>query len=206
MSKIKYIFVFILPLLITACQITKSQNNTSIEQQWQIRQQNLKQINTFQVKGSIAYISDKSRNYGRFLIAQQSTDNYQVKLTSPIGSNILTLNAEPNYAQLVDKDGRNYQDTNVENLMKKISNVNIPLNSLHNWLKGFSDNINTDKLDSSGRLLSTVFIQNNNIWTLKIPSYSTYTYQNKKIDLPATIELTHDDEVVRLKISDWILR
>ncbi|MWP61839.1 lipoprotein insertase outer membrane protein LolB [Gilliamella sp. Pas-s25] len=206
MSKIKYAFIIMLPLLITACQTTKSQNNTSVAQQWQVHQQNLKQINAFQVKGSIAYISDKSRSYGRFLITQQSTDNYQVKLTSPVGTNILTLNAEPNYAQLIDKHGGSYQDVNVENLMKKISNVNIPLNSLHNWLKGFSDNINTDKLDNSGRLISTIFVQNNNKWTLKIPSYAAYTYKNQKIDLPATIELTHDDELVRLKISDWILK
>ncbi|OCG17968.1 MULTISPECIES: lipoprotein insertase outer membrane protein LolB [unclassified Gilliamella] len=206
MSKIKYAFIVMLSLFITACQATKSQSTASIEQQWQVHQQNLKQINAFQVKGSIAYISDKSRSYGRFLITQQSTDNYQVKLTTPVGTNILTLKAEPNSAQLIDRHGGSYQDANVENLMKKISNVNIPLNSLHNWLKGFSDNIYTDKLDNFGRLVSTVFMQNNNKWTLKIPSYATYTYKNQKIDLPATIELMHDDKVVRLKISDWILR
>ncbi|MWN89846.1 outer membrane lipoprotein LolB [Gilliamella sp. Pra-s65] len=206
MSNIKYTFVIILSLFIVACQATKSQNSTSVEQQWQAHQQNLQQINAFQVNGSIAHMSDKSRNYGRFLIIQQSTDNYEVKLTTPVGTNILTLKAEPNYAQLIDKNGGSYQDVNVENLMRKISNVNIPLNSLHNWLKGFSDNINADKLDNSGRLISTTFMQGNNKWTLKIPSYKTYTYKNKKIDLPAIIELTHDDEIVRLKISDWVLR
>ena len=40
--------------------------------------------------------------------------------------------------------------------MKKVSNVNIPFNSLHNWLKGYSNSIN-DKLDNSGRLVSTEF-------------------------------------------------
>ncbi|OCG26131.1 outer membrane lipoprotein LolB [Gilliamella sp. HK2] len=206
MSKIKYAFIIMLLLLISACQATKSQNTASLEQQWQAHQQNLKQINAFQVKGSIAHISDKSRNYGRFLITQQSTDNYEVKLTTPVGTNILTLSVEPDNAQLVDQNGGSYQDVNIENLMKKISNVNIPLNSLHNWLKGFSDNVNTDKIDNAGRLTSTVFMQNNNKWALKIPSYATYTYKNKKIDLPAAIELTHDDEVIRLKISNWILR
>ncbi|MWN05316.1 lipoprotein insertase outer membrane protein LolB [Gilliamella sp. Pas-s95] len=206
MSKIKYAFIIVLSLFIAACQSTKSQNSTSVKQQWQAHQQNLQQINAFQVNGSIAYMSTKSRNYGRFLITQQSTDNYEVKLTTPVGTNILTLKAEPNYAQLIDKNGESYQDVNVENLMKKISNVNIPLNSLHNWLKGFSDNINADKLDNSGRLISTIFMQGNNKWTLKISSYTNYTYKNKEIYLPAIIELTHDDVVVRLKISNWVLR
>ncbi|NUF27139.1 outer membrane lipoprotein LolB [Gilliamella bombicola] len=206
MSKIKYAFIIVLSLFIAACQSTKSQNSTSVEQQWQAHQQNLQQINAFQVNGSIAYMSNKSRNYGRFLITQQSTDNYEVKLTTPVGTNILSLKAEPNYAQLIDKNGESYQDVNVENLMKKISNVNIPLNSLHNWLKGFSDNNNADKLDNSGRLISTVFMQGNNKWALKISSYTNYTYKNKEIYLPTIIELTHDDVVVRLKISNWVLR
>ncbi len=206
MSKIKYLFVFILPFILSACQTTKYQTNVSVEQQWQNHKQVLAQINSFQVNGIIAHIGTKTKSYGRFLITQQSENYYDVKLTTPVGTNILTLKAEPNYAELIDNNGARYQDINVELLMKKISNVNIPLNSLHNWLKGFSDDSQADKIDSSGRLSSTSFMQNNNKWSLKISSYSTYNYKNKKIDLPAIIELSHDDELIRLKISNWILR
>lgn len=205
MSKIKYAFILVLPFIITACQITKPKDIASIEQQWKTHQQTLEQINTFRVNGSIAQISEKTRNYGRFLITQQSVNHFEVKLTTPIGTNILTLKSEPDFAELINKNGNRYSDTNIENLMKKVSNVNIPFNSLHNWLKGYSNSIN-DKLDNSGRLVSTEFMQNNNKWNLKIPSYSTYTYKNQKIDLPAIIELNHDGENIRLKISNWILQ
>lgn len=206
MSKIKYVFIFILPFILSACQTTKYQTNVSVEQQWQNHKQVLAQINSFQVNGSIAHIGTKTKSYGRFLITQQSENYYDVKLTTPVGTNILTLKAEPNYAELIDNNDVRYHDVNVELLMKKISNINIPLNSLHNWLKGFSDDSQADKIDSSGRLSSTSFMQNNNKWSLKISSYATYTYKNKKIDLPAIIELSHDDELIRLKISNWILR
>lgn len=206
MSKIKYVFIFILPFILSACQTTKYQTNVSVEQQWQNHKQVLAQINSFQVNGSIAHIVTKTKSYGRFIITQQSENYYDVKLTTPIGTNILTLKAEPNYAELIDNNNVRYHDVNVELLMKKISNINIPLNSLHNWLKGFSDDSQADKIDSSGRLSSTSFMQNNNKWSLKISSYATYTYKNKKIDLPAIIELSHDDELIRLKISNWILR
>lgn len=205
MTKIKFVLLFILPLMITACQTTKYQSNASIEQQWQSHKQILEQINSFKVNGSIAHTGTKTKNYGRFLIIQQSQDHYEVKLTTPVGTNILTLKSEPNYAELVDKNGGHYNDVNIERLMKKVSNINIPLNSLHNWLKGFSDDNQTDKLDNSGRLASTSFMQNNNKWTLKILSYATYTFKNKKVDLPAIIELSHDDELIRLKISNWTL-
>ncbi|WP_294912560.1 lipoprotein insertase outer membrane protein LolB [uncultured Gilliamella sp.] len=206
MYKIKYVFIFILPFILSACQTTKYQTNVSVEQQWQNHKQVLAQINSFQVNGSIAHIETKTKSYGRFHITQQSENYYDVKLTTPVGTNILTLKSEPNYAELIDNNGVRYHDVNVELLMKKISNVNIPLNSLHNWLKGFSDDSQADKIDSSGRLSSTSFMQNNNKWSLKISSYATYTYKNKKIDLPAIIELSHDDELIRLKISNWILR
>jgi outer membrane lipoprotein LolB len=195
-----------LPLMVTACQTTKYQTNASIEQQWQNHKQILEQMNSFQVNGSIAHIGTKTKSYGRFFINQQSKDHYEIKLSTPIGTNILTVRSESNYAELINKNGESYSDTNVENLMKKVSNIDIPLNSLHNWLKGLSDNSQTDKLDSSGRLASTSFMQNNNKWNLKISSYSTYSYKNKDIDLPSNIQLSHNDEIIRLKISNWTLK
>jgi outer membrane lipoprotein LolB len=206
MTKIKFALFFILPLMVTACQTTKYQTNASIEQQWQNHKQILEQMNSFQVNGSIAHIGTKTKSYGRFFINQQSKDHYEIKLSTPIGTNILTVRSESNYAELVNKNGESYSDTNVENLMKKVSNIDIPLNSLHNWLKGLSDNSQTDKLDSSGRLASTSFMQNNNKWNLKISSYSTYSYKNKDIDLPSNIQLSHNDEIIRLKISNWTLK
>lgn len=205
MFKLKYTLI-ILPLLLSACHINKNIDNATAEEQWQIHQQDLKQVVAFQVNGSIAHFSDKSRNYARFFIVQQSEDIYEIKITTPLGGNIVTLKANSEYAELIDRDGRHYTDRDVESLMKKISNINIPLNSLHNWLKGFSDDTSNIKLDNSGRLASTEFMQNANKWNLTIPNYMTRKFKSRQIDLPATIELKHNDEKIRLKIDNWILR
>lgn len=205
MFKLKYTLI-ILPLLLSACHINKNIDNATPEEQWQIHQQDLKQVVAFQVNGSIAHFSDKSRNYARFLILQQSEEMYEIKITTPLGGNIVSLKANSDYAELIDRDGRHYTDRDVESLMRKISNINIPLNSLHNWLKGFSDDTSNIKLDNSGRLASTEFMQNANKWNLTIPNYMTRKFKSRQIDLPATIELKHDDEKIRLKIDNWILR
>ena len=206
MTKIKFALFLILPLMIAACQSTKHQTNTSIEQQWQNHRQILEQINSFRVIGTIAHTGTATKSYGRFLIDQQSPDYYEVKLTTPVGTNVLTLKSKPDYAEMIDKSGGYYTDVNVEQLMKKVSNINIPLNSLHNWLKGFSNDSQIDKLDSLGRLVTTSFMQNDNKWQLKIPSYATYTFKNQNIDLPAIIELSQGDELIRLKIIKWTLK
>lgn len=205
MFKLKYTLI-ILPLLLSACHINKNIDNATAEEQWQIHQQDLKQVVAFQVNGSIAHFSDKSRNYARFLILQQSEEMYEIKITTPLGGNIVSLKANSDYAELIDRDGRHYTDRDVESLMRKISNINIPLNSLHNWLKGFSDDTSNIKLDNSGRLASTEFMQNANKWNLAIPNYMTRKFKSRQIDLPATIELKHNDEKIRLKIDNWILR
>ena len=205
MFKLKYTLI-ILPLLLSACHINKNIDNATAEEQWQIHQQDLKQVVAFQVNGSIAHFSDKSRNYARFLILQQSEEMYEIKITTPLGGNIVSLKANSDYAELIDRDGRLYTDRDVESLMRKISNINIPLNSLHNWLKGFSDDTSNIKLDNSGRLASTEFMQNANKWNLTIPNYMTRKFKSRQIDLPATIELKHGDEKIRLKIDNWILR
>ncbi|WP_430875408.1 lipoprotein insertase outer membrane protein LolB [Gilliamella sp. G0441] len=205
MFKLKYTLI-ILPLLLSACHINKNIDNATAEEQWQIHQQDLKQVVAFQVNGSIAHFSDKSRNYARFLILQQSEEMYEIKITTPLGGNIVSLKVNSDYAELIDRDGRHYTDRDVESLMRKISNINIPLNSLHNWLKGFSDDTSNIKLDNSGRLASTEFMQNANKWNLTIPNYMTRKFKSRQIDLPATIELKHGDEKIRLKIDNWILR
>lgn len=206
MFNLKSFFFLILSLLLISCQNTQPFDQQRATAQWQNRKQILNKINAFQVNGSIAYFSDKTRNYGRFLITQNAPNDYKIKLTSPIGTNVLTINVTPLRAELINQGGEHYTSQNIESLMNKMSTMNIPFNSLHNWLKGVSNQTHYDKLDNAGRLLSTQFIQNNIQWQLNINNYMTRQYQQKDIDLPATIELKNEHERFRLTINYWILR
>lgn len=211
LCKIKHRYLLLFMLFLSGCQTSSPQEQASIQQQWQQHQQELTKISAFQANGSLAYISDTTKSYGRFLIIQSAPNNYEIKITTPVGSSLVTLITQPGYSELIDKNGKRYADQDVENLMFRLTNINIPLKSLHNWLKGLSDNPTADKLDKSGRLASTEFLQDkglqqNNRWNLKITHYMTRNYKNSPIDLPATLELTHKDERVRVKIDNWILR
>ncbi|MDF7669932.1 lipoprotein insertase outer membrane protein LolB [Orbaceae bacterium ESL0721] len=202
---LKYIYLFILILFLYGCKSVLPE--AQITEKWQQHQQELKGIKTFQVNGSIALINDRSKSYSRFLLSQFAPDSYKIRLTTPVGTTIATLTAQPNYAELIDRDGRRYSDQNVENLIFRLTKSNIPLKSLHNWLIGLSDNPNSDKLDSLGRLVSTEFIEDNNRWDLKIVSYKSRSYDNgqRELDLPSIIELTNKDQHVRLKIDKWLI-
>lgn len=201
-SGLKKLSLFTASLYLVACTST----NTPIKsdnpaESWAAHQVELKQINTFQVNGSLAYFSDKTKHYARFYLNQKSTNDYELKLTTPLGSSFMTLVAKPTYAQLIDQHGQKYNGQNVEQLLSQLTGMNIPLKSLHDWLIGLSDNPDSDKIDQYGRLKQTELQHNNINWQIVISSYTT----KGKTDLPTQIELTHQDERIKLKMNNWTL-
>lgn len=203
----KLIFIILLAFLSVAC-VTRSIPNVSKQEQeslWANRQLDLAQITAFQASGSLTYFSEETRHYGRFFIQQQRPNEYQLKLTTPIGTSIFSLIVTPYLAELTDNDGNQYIDENVERLMLRLTGIDMPLNMLHNWLIGLSNDKLNDLIDEEGRLIKTNLQQNGQIWDVSISKYSTAQSSNRKIDLPAIIELTKPQSKVQLKINNWKL-
>lgn len=201
----RFIGLLLITMMIIACSNTTSQlTGESKQQAWQRHQQELSTLTHFQATGSLAYIADKTKYYGRFFIAQQANDNYQLRLTTPVGTTMFSLMVTPQLAELTDNKGNKFQDTNVEYLMAQLTGMNIPLTSLHSWFKGYSNNINQDKIDAQGRLVNTTLTQDNQNWRLMINRYNVYHVANKQVDLPTSIELTNNDNTLRLTINNWM--
>ncbi|WP_392562445.1 lipoprotein insertase outer membrane protein LolB [Orbus sturtevantii] len=179
------------------------------EQSQQTARQNhqhaLSTLVAYQATGSMSYITSSSKYYGRFFINQFSDNQYQLKLTTPVGSPIFSLTVTPYLAELTDRDGKKYTDENVERLMAKLTGMDIPFKSLHNWFKGLSNNLNQDKWDAQGRLATTTLSQDNQNWLLTISKYTTYRLANKNIDLPARIEMVNKNNRLKMTINNWKL-
>lgn len=202
----RFISLLMIALMMVACTNTTSQlSNENKQQALQRHQRELSTLTHFQATGSLAYIAEKTKYYGRFLITQHANDNYQLRLTTPVGTTMFSLVVTPKFAELTDNKGDKYKDTNVEYLMMKLTGMNIPLTSLHNWFKGYSNNINQDKIDSQGRLVNTTLTQDKQNWRLIINRYNAYHFANKQVDLPTSIELNNNNDTLRLTINNWIL-
>lgn len=203
-KKIIYTGCLAITFLLGGCQsIPQNESNLSSQQKWDQNQSLVSQIEQFQVNGSLAYLSDKTRSYGRFFINQQSPQRYQIRLSSPIGSTLFTLDVNEYRAMLIDANGEQYVDSNVEQLMYRLTGINIPLLSLHNWLKGLSNDPQNDVIDEQGRLQQTQIQQANTAWSLYISSYISKNFNNQNVILPSTLELTRQDEKVRLRMDNW---
>jgi len=202
----KIIVLFLIVILIAACSSSQQKFNEKNQQTAREKhQQELSNLTAYQAIGSLSYITNSSKYYGRFFINQISDNQYQLKLTTPVGTSIFSLTVTPYLAELIDKDGKKYTDENVERLMTKLTGMNIPFKSLHSWFKGMSNEPNKDKLDAKGRVIKTTLLQSNQDWLLTINRYDSYNIANKNIDLPASIDLVNKDNKLKMTINNWKL-
>lgn len=196
----------ILVLLLSACGINKkvvtSPNQSLL---WQQHQISLKKVSAFQATGSLAYINQKTRYFGRFYLKQITPEEYQLKLTSPLGTSIFSLSVAPHIAEYTDKDGDKYRDENVESLVHNLTGMDIPLKTMTNWLIGYSNNQYNDKIDNQGRLKETQLAKLNQIWSVSFSKYTASKYHGNSLDLPSVVELNNQTTQIRLTINNWKL-
>lgn len=202
----KLILVIFLTLMISACGIHHNKNDQKLYlAAWKNHQQELTTITSFQASGSMVYYSNKTRYLGRFFINQVAPHEYQFKLLTPMGSPMFSLTVTPYLAELTDSSGQKYQDINVSRLMNQLTKIDIPINTLTNWLIGYSDDASNDVINSSGLLSKTKLLQQNQEWNLTIDKYTSAITASKEIELPATIVLVKQDDKLRITVNNWKL-
>lgn len=199
----RFVVIVMISIVITAC-VNNSQDSNNLLA-WQKHQKELTNLTHFQATGSLSFVTDKTKYYGRFFINQTAENEYQLKLTSPVGTSIFSLMVTPYLAELTDNNGKKYIDENVERLMARLTGMDIPFKSLHHWFKGGSDNPNKDKFNSQGLLTQTTIEQDDQQWLLSITKYKTYKYNHKNIELPANIQLTNKQDQMKITINNWTI-
>lgn len=204
-GKLKLILLIAIIFTISGCALNPYAGRSSIvdsaaDHRWKQHKKKLKKIKQFNVSGSLAYFSNKTKSYARFNLIQKNNDNYKLILTSPLGSSFMTLTVNDNKAMLQLPKNKIYYSNHVEKLLKNITGISIPLESLHAWLLGLSTNL-ADEITENGYLKKTVLTQKNDTWQLTILAY----YDDTPIALPAKMELTRTQERIKFTISKWTL-
>lgn len=204
-SRLKWQLMIFLHLLVTGCasQHSVSPYSTLTETRtlWRQHQHELRQIEKFNVSGSIAYFSDSKRYFARFYLNQSSKGHYELILTTPLGSRIFKLTVNNQLATLTSENNKVYQSDKAEQLLQKLTGMAIPLKTLNAWLIGLSVDSKADKINSKGLLSQTMLDQTDAMWAVIISKY----HENGRIPLPARIELEHRFERIKLTINKWTL-
>ncbi|RWR03452.1 membrane protein [[Pantoea] beijingensis] len=191
-------------VLLAACTINQPQEpgQSPDSAQWKQHQQRVAQISQYQTRGAFAYLSDKQKVYARFNWQQTAADRYRLLLTNPLGSTELQLDAQGSVVQLVDNKGKRYVSDDAEKMVSQLTGMDIPLNSLRQWMMGLPGEATDYTLDSHYLLKSLNYRHNGQQWKL------TYQGYDSKVTppLPSNLELQAGDQRIKLRMDNWTVK
>lgn len=191
-------------LVLTACTLTKPSGpaTSPTSPQWQAHEQAVQQLEQYQTRGAFAYLTDQKKVYARFFWQQYSPDRYRLLLTNPLGSTELELNVQKSVVQLTDNQGKRYVSDNPEEMIRKLTGMEIPLNNLRLWMLGLPGDATDFRLDDRYRLNKLTYQQGNLTWTVTYQDYNT----DLPTPLPSRLELQQGDQRIKLKMDNWTLK
>lgn len=197
----------ILPLaavLLAACTSNKPQGpgQSTTSPQWQQHQQAVEKITQYQTRGSFAYLTDKQKVYARFNWQQTAPDRYRLILTNPLGSTELQLDAQGSVAQLVDNKGKRYSSNDAGKMISQLTGMDIPLNSLRQWMMGLPGDSSDFQLDDQYRLHTVNYSRDGEQWTVTYQGYDS----KQTPALPSNLELKQGNQRIKLKMDSWTVK
>ncbi len=167
--------------------------------QWNDRKTQLQNLTHYQTRGSFAYLANEKKVYARFFWQQYAANNYKLLLLNPLGTTELELSVQPNITQITDSEGKKYISNNPEELIYKLTNMNIPLDNLKSWIIGLPGNAQNFELDKNYLLKSVSDKENGEIWQVNYQGYDT----SMTPALPNRLELTQGKNRIKLKMDNW---
>jgi outer membrane lipoprotein LolB len=167
-------------------------DDSSKEALWKQRQLRFSKMAAWTMDGKVA-MRYKVNNWSFGVTwAQQGANDFVINIKNPFtGATVALITQNGNKVTLKSSDGKSYQDTNAERLLKKQANIELPLNGLVYWARGVTAPQYSKaivKLDAMGR--PQQITQAN--WVIKYRRYNGDNYTS----LPTKIILTRKKDAV----------
>lgn len=194
----KTLCLLLLFALISACTVTKPVQISVDEAQ---NQQQLAKLKRWQIEGRMAFKSDDEK-FSATLNWQQNDTQYDIKLSSFIGTSLLHMYGEPGAVSL-ETDDKTYHDSDASVLIYSITGWNIPVERLSGWLKGQIELDDKVRLSAAG--LPMEFVPdclNCGDWKIAYKNFK----QINSVWLPHQIELSNTFKLnnkIKIRINQW---
>ena len=186
-------------LLLTGCTtVAERKAVTDPAATWQSRQQSLRNLEHWQLKGRIAIINGVEAWHLNVNWQQKQAD-YFIQLSGPFGSGQVQLRGNEQGVILTDTEQQVFVASEAETLLYDHTGVRMPVNGLRYWILGLpgpASNSRTE-LDAYGRLAE---LQQND-WNIILRRYTTLG----NLELPDKLSVSKQDLKVRLVVDSWEL-
>jgi outer membrane lipoprotein LolB len=169
-------------------------------------QAQLAALQNWQIEGRLGFKSPEKK-FSASLNWSQETDNYELKLSSVLGTSLLEMRGQSAHHQL-EVDGKDYQDSDPGQLIWRITGWQIPVAHFPKWIKG--------QISSNDKLLTSP-----QGWVEQIQpqclacsawliTYGNYQLLDKdagdQLWLPHKIVLKNSDtkNTIIIRVDEWI--
>ncbi|MCY7296992.1 lipoprotein insertase outer membrane protein LolB [Alteromonas sp. a30] len=193
------VFLVILTLFSCASAPKKIDKNINLTQ----HQTQLAQLLNWSIQGRIAIKTPEER-FSASLHWQQEDKNYQIHLTNIIGTTLMQLEGNDNYAKLT-YDDQAFIDSDPERLLFRITGWRLPVKHLPSLIKGAVPKSGFEHTVSDQGLMQTIKqLADGDIRNRWEANYVNFT-QEGALFLPENITLKNASNTIKIRISQWTL-
>lgn len=199
------VVVFILIFVLSGCKNTNNLNKASdVDMSAEFlalsNHEKLALMTHWELSGKIAVFTSTERK-SAYLNWHQSNQEIDFRLSNLIGVSLLNLSFDGELAKL-EADGEEYEDVSTEALIYRTTGWLLPLDNLHHWIKGLSNDDDQIQLNDFGLPSRIEPICDTCIgWII---TYSQYK-EVQGVWLPFNIDVINPTKQTRLKfkVSQW---
>ena len=183
--------------ILSGCATTRSSIDLPDITTWDLRQEALIELDSWEFQGRIAVKAGEKGFNGKFNWTQTG-DEFYATISWPLGIGTVKIEGDGRVVFLTDKGGIRTILQNPETELYYRYGWTIPINSLRYWALGIEDPSVEAKaeVDEFGRLIS---LQQND-WVLKISRYRESAGQ----EMPRNLMASNLDTRVRMVIEKWM--
>lgn len=186
-----HILLLLLLAVITGCTVKPTspvcgtQTNLDLPQKWT-------------VEGRIALKTPEDK-LSASMKWYQCNDDYQLRLSKPIGGTLLYLTNSNGIVEL-QVDGKTYTERDAEKLLWQVTGWTLPVKDFRYWITGLL-NPNSPppievKRNDNASLKSFISVDN---WRVSYQNYKVFSDKT----MPHNLTIEKDKMYLRLRVSDW---
>ena len=195
-------FILLLAVItITACTTTPPREFVADpSKKWEQRKSELSEIKDWLLNGRVAIINGHE-SWHLSMKWQRHNDKYILDLSGPFGAGHAQLTGTKEGVVLVDADKNYFFAESPDRLLREVTGLRMPVQSLLYWMRGLPNwNIKnkSQKLDNFGRLA----LLEQDGWKIRFKRYLNV----EKHELPQKIFIDGFDLKVKIFIDEWDLK
>jgi outer membrane lipoprotein LolB len=198
----RLILLSLLVAITSGCASLPSKPVTEESHQlWEQRQQQLKTVKNWAIRGRIAlFVDDKVYNLG---MSWTRKDQYHlINLEAALGQGMIRLIKKPGQAEMTTSDGITHYGHNAQQLLAQTTQLTLPVKGLETWIKGLGHENSPylPDIDAEGR--ATTLTQDG--WKINYFDYELTTLEpDQAIELPHKLYMKHENLALKIVIDQW---